>query len=138
MGKHKKITVNQRFGRLVAVKKLPKSPSTWLFNCDCGNSIEVLEGSVKSGRTKSCGCLRKEKLREMASVGKDEINNRYGKLTVLREVPKPADSPPGFTYWLCQCDCGNTKIVAGYLLRAGKVKSCGCLKRGRPKIEKNK
>lgn len=28
--------------------------------------------------------------------------------------------------WVCQCSCGNTKIVQGYDLRNGKVKSCGC------------
>jgi hypothetical protein len=31
--------------------------------------------------------------------------------------------------WLCVCDCGNRKKVKGYNLRAGMVKSCGCLNR---------
>jgi hypothetical protein len=29
--------------------------------------------------------------------------------------------------WLCQCECGNTVIVAGNNLQQGHVKSCGCL-----------
>lgn len=30
--------------------------------------------------------------------------------------------------WLCTCECGKTREVAGYNLRIGKVKSCGCLR----------
>ena len=30
--------------------------------------------------------------------------------------------------WLCQCDCGNTKVVLGYNLRSNKTISCGCYK----------
>lgn len=31
--------------------------------------------------------------------------------------------------WLCQCDCGNTKVVRDSHLKSGSVKSCGCLQR---------
>jgi hypothetical protein len=30
--------------------------------------------------------------------------------------------------WLCECACGNFRVVNGTDLRKGKVKSCGCLK----------
>ena len=33
----------------------------WECICDCGNTIFVARSSLKSGNTKSCGCLRKEK-----------------------------------------------------------------------------
>lgn len=29
--------------------------------------------------------------------------------------------------WLCECECGNFKVLEGCDLRKGKVKSCGCL-----------
>ena len=29
--------------------------------------------------------------------------------------------------WLCQCDCGNQKIVKADELKSGDTKSCGCL-----------
>lgn len=29
--------------------------------------------------------------------------------------------------WLCQCDCGNTKVVKSDELKSGDTKSCGCL-----------
>jgi hypothetical protein len=35
---------------------------------------------------------------------------------------------PG-THWLCQCKCGNKSIVSTKNLKAGAVKSCGCLLR---------
>lgn len=29
-------------------------------------------------------------------------------------------------YWLCQCDCGNQKVILGQHLKSGGTKSCGC------------
>jgi len=29
-------------------------------------------------------------------------------------------------YFICKCDCGNIKCVAGYNLLNGHIKSCGC------------
>ncbi len=29
-------------------------------------------------------------------------------------------------YWLCQCVCGTEKLINGYHLRSGKIRSCGC------------
>jgi len=51
----------------------------------------------------------------------DESGNKYGFLTV-KELTKDKN---GRTAWLCQCDCGNTKIVRGSDLRKGKITSCG-------------
>ena len=28
--------------------------------------------------------------------------------------------------WKCRCDCGKIKVIDGYLLRRGSVKTCGC------------
>ena len=59
----------QRFGRLL-VTNTKESRSMgitqkrnkiyWLCVCDCGNTIFVLADCLKSGNTKSCGCLNKE------------------------------------------------------------------------------
>lgn len=32
--------------------------------------------------------------------------------------------------WLCQCDCGNKKIISGHNLKSGHTKSCGCMGNG--------
>lgn len=55
---------------------------------------------------------------------KDLTGQRFGKLLVL----ECAGKPDGRRYcWKCQCDCGNTKIIAGASLTSGNTKSCGCL-----------
>ena len=57
----------QRFGRLVAIKLIPKEERTWsnkerawLCKCDCGKEVVVRQRNLLGKRiTKSCGCLRK-------------------------------------------------------------------------------
>jgi hypothetical protein len=66
MGKIIDLT-GQRFGRLVVQRIGPKTKPNqiyWICNCDCGNICEVKGGNLKSGGTKSCGCINKEILRE--------------------------------------------------------------------------
>lgn len=54
----------QRFGRLVVLKDSGKRKNhgrvVWDCLCDCGNLKEVRGEGLKSGGTRSCGCLRKE------------------------------------------------------------------------------
>lgn len=60
---------------------------------------------------------------------KEYTGQRFGRLLVVAPA-EPYISPKGakYTRWLCQCDCGNFKIVAiGHLTR-GTTKSCGCLR----------
>ncbi len=33
----------------------------------------------------------------------------------------------GESKWRCKCDCGNIKILSGYDVSHGRVRSCGCL-----------
>lgn len=67
----------QRFGRLTVLERgedyiAPPNFTTgirgrsprWVCQCDCGNRVSVIAQSLTIGRTKSCGCLRIEKLRE--------------------------------------------------------------------------
>lgn len=58
----------------------------------------------------------------------DMTGKHFGRLTVLgRSESQYALQHPNKVYWDCLCDCGNTKIVEGYNLRNGCVRSCGCL-----------
>lgn len=53
----------QRFGRLVAIKTNGKNKYgnvMWLCHCDCGNEHIVTSGKLIQGKSKSCGCYRKE------------------------------------------------------------------------------
>lgn len=52
----------------------------------------------------------------------DMTGQRFGQLTVIRQTKQRKH---GFVRWLCQCDCGKTKIIMGHSLRSGQSKSCG-------------
>lgn len=54
----------------------------------------------------------------------DRVGHVYGRLTVIDRADNTAN---GQARWLCKCECGNTRVVLGTLLRLGKTKSCGCL-----------
>jgi hypothetical protein len=48
----------QRFGRLVVKELISKRPvAKWVCVCDCGSEVSVWGGHLKSGVTRSCGCL---------------------------------------------------------------------------------
>ena len=113
---------DNRYTHLIVLgraKNSAKGNAQWLCRCDCGNELVVQGISLRSGNTKSCGCLHPSRLI-------DRVGNRYGRLMVL----KRAEAPKGQSqaYWLCQCDCGNTTIVCGSILQNGTTQSCGCLK----------
>jgi hypothetical protein len=57
------------FGRLKVVefagrraKKAGKPKTYWKCLCECGSATEVEGGNLRSGSTKSCGCLRRSAL----------------------------------------------------------------------------
>jgi len=56
----------QRFGRLV-VKRLvgtvPKIGAIWECQCDCGKTIDIPMRYLRNNKYKSCGCLKREKLK---------------------------------------------------------------------------
>ncbi len=67
----------QRFGRLVVVRRGDTSSdgkAMWVCLCDCGEVTEVRSYQLRSGITKSCGCL----FRETSSVTARQTNNKYG------------------------------------------------------------
>lgn len=53
----------------------------------------------------------------------DLTGRKFGKLKVLERV---ANNARGQAQWLCQCDCGKTKIIVGTNLTTGNSRSCGC------------
>lgn len=139
----------QVFNRLTVVKEDSKRSGghvCWLCQCSCGNPtlISVSGTHLRDGHTQSCGCIQKEKAKEIMKekiqplgVKAQEnnlINQRFGLLTVIEFAYKEN----GKKYWKCICDCGNKKIVSGSDLVTNHTSSCGCLKcsTGELKIKK--
>jgi hypothetical protein len=61
----------QRFGRWIAIRfvvdELAKSPAVkyrWEARCDCGTVRTVSQSSLRSGSSRSCGCLKVEVARQ--------------------------------------------------------------------------
>lgn len=58
----------------------------------------------------------------------DLTGQRFGKWTVLSQLPKTVTKSGVNAYWvLCRCDCGTEKPVNQGSLRTGASKSCGCV-----------
>ncbi len=108
----------QRFGRLLVIEKSGKK---WKVKCDCGAEKVVIGNCLLRGSTRSCGCYRKEKLRN--SFKSDIKGQRFGRLLTLEDV---GTDKHGNILWECICDCGKKLTVAGNSLRTGHTKSCGC------------
>lgn len=57
----------------------------------------------------------------------DLTGKSFGRLVVLHRMPKSHGNSN--TRWLCLCECGTERVVAGSSLRSGDTYSCGCLRR---------
>lgn len=131
--KPKDIT-NQKFNRLTAIRNLGKMPGdtvyTWECQCDCGNIINVKIGNLTSGNTKSCGCLKKEKLalrnKQASEAGKLAPGTKIQKLTIIKDIGYREQVPGHSRIWyLCKCDCGNIVEIMGNKIKNGNTGSCG-------------
>src|SRR5690348_10677663 len=109
------------------MKRAPtrKEVTFWWCHCDCGRDKEIRASVLVNGDTQSCGCFRRERIRE--SRGHDLTGKRFGRLVVQKYAG--FKSKYKIHRWLCKCECGNMKTVSGQELRVGKTKSCGCLQR---------
>ena len=120
-----KLNPGEIYGRLTILERVPAPKSRnsiWKCKCECGNIINVTGHCLKSGMTKSCGCLQEENRHKLA---KNITGEKFGLLTAI----KPLNRDKGKTFnWLCKCDCGNECIVSlDYLQQKTRV-SCGCKK----------
>lgn len=87
MGKLVDLT-NKRFGRLLVTKRVEndnRNKPQWLCECDCGNKIIVRSDDLKSGKTCSCGCLRKETMSKNGSLNKKYNDYKtYGNVVFVK------------------------------------------------------
>lgn len=99
----------------------------WNCKCECGNECYNIDGrDLRTGHTKSCGCLQKERTSEASFV--DITGKKFGKLTALYSLQEGRGHDK-VVIWHCRCECGNEIDVLGTCLRNNNTKSCGCLGR---------
>ena len=119
----------QRFGRWTVMnitnKRTKNRTIIWHCKCDCGNEKDVDAYTLKSGQSKSCGCLNKEKAAQRCKQMRlDLTGKRFGKLIALYPIYSGLKNE--HTKWHCKCDCGNECDIDMGNLRSGKSQSCGC------------
>lgn len=80
------INIGDTFGRLTVKEARPYhkiyggkkvSRMKWACECECGNHTEVATDLLKTGNTRSCGCLRKETTKKRSFQGYEEIYGIY-------------------------------------------------------------
>lgn len=93
----------------------------YYFNCTCSCETKRVVNlrNILCGKSKSCGCKKKETTHKRCFL--DRTGDKYYHLTCIRWEYRNKD-----VYWLCKCDCGNETWVKGSNLTSGAVKSCGC------------
>ena len=74
----------------------------------------------------------------MPRIPDDLTGRRFGRLVVIERAANHITiqrdryghcvGKKEYSCWLCKCDCGNTHVAYANHLKAGKVKSCGCLR----------
>lgn len=117
--------IGRRFSRLSVISEIPGGTErSFLCRCDCGEETRVLGENLRSGHSKSCGCLSREAVTRRHEKNRDGIlGSRFGRLVVTKSAP-PYILKRARVY--VRCDCGRTKMVHVTSLRRNLVISCGC------------
>ena len=73
--KYKPIEVGDKYGRWTVLKPIKLGrQAKWLCKCECGTEKIVPAQNLKTGKSKSCGCLN----RELASIRLHNIAFKHG------------------------------------------------------------
>lgn len=86
MARHFLDLTGEKFNRLTVLefsKKGNRGRTYWKCICDCGNITVVSTDDLRSGHSKSCGCLQREKIRgntnRRKGFGESSVNTLYYK-----------------------------------------------------------
>lgn len=66
------VQLNERYNRLVVIEHRGQDRhgrNMWLCRCDCGKETIVATTSLRTGASRSCGCLQREAARRSATHG---------------------------------------------------------------------
>ncbi len=123
------VMTGERFGFLVVIgyagrskptKTHPSGMPLLKCRCDCGKTLIAFANNIKRVTTKSCGCMAGELGGQKRR--KDLTGQKFGKLTAVKFT---GSNKYGYQ-WLCECECGNSKIVSIARLHSGRTTDCGC------------
>lgn len=108
----------QKFGRWTVLERdgYKSGQAAWKCQCECGTIKTIAGGELRRGKSKSCGCLRRDLGKAKA---KFKPGDKIGELTIIEDTGERVKS--GDIVWRCSCSCGNEnyKIVTNELTRTG-------------------
>ena len=95
----------QIFGRLTAIAEAPKRDGYRFIvcRCECGKEKTIALGALRKGATRSCGCFRADRLREVHTKH-GHISQMTGASTTYRT----------WSRWRSACHNPNHVEFAGY------------------------
>ena len=79
-----------KYGRLLVIKRAKNNKygdAMWFCKCDCGNEVITLGSNLRSGHSRSCGCIQKEVASKM---GNETWSERFGHKPVWNKSLKYA------------------------------------------------
>ncbi len=90
----------QKFGRLTVIKYLEKAERnnktySWLCQCECGKQIQTCAYKLRTGHTKSCGCMKAERIGNLNRKYKHTNKRLYG---VYKEMISRCYNPHNSMY----------------------------------------
>lgn len=110
-----------KIGKLFVIEVFSDKPQKiYRCKCECGTIKNIRHFNLLYSHTVSCGCLR---IQKVSGRKVDLSGKHFGRLQVLRRVEDCSNGPR----YLCECECGALKKIAGCSLTSGLTKSCGCL-----------
>ena len=126
--------LGNKYGKLTVLYKAETEkgkPIKWHCLCECGNEKDILGTMLRSGNTKSCGCLQRKRAAEsnIERAGGELVGKKFCRLTVLEEFLLPQLYGKNQRFCKCKCDCGNIVEVPASRLKSGHTQSCGCLRK---------
>ena len=104
----------KRFGKLVALYPTNERNAgniVWLCQCDCGKFFKTTCTSLITGRTLSCGCMRKQKASENAKAGNNRRTHGMSKSKIY------------YVWMQMKNRCHNPESAAFKIMAAGASQS---------------
>lgn len=98
----------ERYGLLTAIeyvgdKQYPcgKKLSAWKCICDCGNETVVLLSGLRSGKTRSCGCLEKKHREEFGNtlIKHGDAHSRLYNIWIMMKMRCYNKNNPAYRYY---------------------------------------
>lgn len=87
MGRRIEVKKGEKYGRLEVIKEIspwigPKGNKArkFLCKCECGNDTDVFLNALRSGKSKSCGCLHKERVTKEERLTDHPLYKRWEKI----------------------------------------------------------